>query len=103
MIDGNHSPSSHTTNIGFQRFVFTMGLPAKCLQNVGLAFWECFQSKGTFVLDDDVSSSSRTYWTGDSAPSSDKLNHTKSGLTHERKFHILAHRPTGKTPTFLND
>lgn len=31
---------------------------------------------------------------------SDKLNHTKSGLTHERRFHILVHRHTGKTPTF---
>lgn len=34
---------------------------------------------------------------------SDELNHTKSGLTHERRFHILVHRHTGKTPTFLDD
>lgn len=47
MAAGSHSPGSHVTNIGFWRFVFifTTGLPAACLQNVGLAFWECFQSK----------------------------------------------------------
>lgn len=35
-----------------------------------------------------------------SSDCSDKLNHTQSGLTQERRFHILAHRHTGKTPIF---
>lgn len=43
---GNHSPGSHATNAGFRRFIFTTGLPATCLRNVGLAFWERSQSKG---------------------------------------------------------
>lgn len=46
MTAGSHSPGSHATNIGFQKFVFTTGLPATFLKNVGLAFWECFQRKG---------------------------------------------------------
>lgn len=34
---------------------------------------------------------------------SPKLNSTKSGLNRKRRLHILAHRHTGKVPTFLND
>jgi len=46
MTSGSHSPSARAANIGFQRVVFTTGLPVTCLQNAGLAFWECFQNKG---------------------------------------------------------
>lgn len=101
MTAGSHGPVSHATNIFFQRFVIIISLPGTFLQNVGLFPEHRPGSLSWMMMPLLLSGVTGLAVQLESSNRSDKLNHAKSGLTHQRKFHILLH--TGKTPTFLND
>lgn len=94
MTTGNHSPGSRATNIGFQRFVIINSLPGTFLQNVGLLPVDRPGSLSCMMIHLLLSGVTGLAIQLESSNWSDKMNHAKSGLIHQRKFHILAHTET---------
>lgn len=97
---GRLSPITHSTELSLRGLYSELAFQPQFSKGWRLAFWERFQSKSQVLVSDDDTSSTSSSSSAHSSNCFPKLNCTKSGLNRKRRLHILAHRHTGKVPTF---